>query len=67
MRALEQLLANSKVAALTVTELNPDHGEKDGSTIRRFAEALSDALTGATVSPYVTRGFERTARRTGRP
>lgn len=67
MRALEQLLANSKVAALTVTELNPDHGEEDGSTIRRFAEALSDALTGATVRPYVTRGFEPTARRTGRP
>lgn len=26
-------------------ELNPDHGESDGSTLRSFAERLSDALS----------------------
>ena len=30
---------------LTVTELNPDHGESDGSTLRSFAEKLSDVLS----------------------
>jgi arginase len=45
MRALKRLLASPNVAALTITELNPDHGEEGGATIRCFAEALSDALT----------------------
>jgi arginase len=44
MRALEVMLQNDRVVALTITELNPDHGEADGSTLRRFAERLARAL-----------------------
>jgi arginase len=44
MRALEVLLENDRVAALTITEINPDHGAEDGSTLRRFAERLGQAL-----------------------
>jgi arginase len=44
MAALRPLLLAPNWVALTVTELNPDHGESDGSTLRTFAEALADAL-----------------------
>ncbi|MBT2323589.1 arginase family protein [Variovorax paradoxus] len=44
MAALRPLLCAPNWAALTVCELNPDHGESDGSTLRTFAEALADAL-----------------------
>ncbi len=44
MAALRPLLCAPNWAALTVSELNPDHGESDGSTLRTFAEALADAL-----------------------
>jgi arginase len=44
MAALRPLLCAPNWAALTVCELNPDHGESDGSTLRIFAEALADAL-----------------------
>jgi arginase len=42
--ALGPLLCAPNWAALTVTEVNPDHGEPDGSTLRRFAKALADVL-----------------------
>jgi arginase len=42
--ALRPLLAAPNWAALTVCELNPDHGESDGSTLRTFAGALAGAL-----------------------
>jgi hypothetical protein len=29
-----------RLARLTITELNPDHGEEDGATIDRFVEGL---------------------------
>jgi arginase len=45
MAALGSLLRAPNWVALTVTELNPDHGESDGSTLRAFAEALADALS----------------------
>jgi arginase len=48
MAALGPLLCAPNRAALTVCELNPDHGESDGSTLRRFAKALADALGAAT-------------------
>jgi arginase len=41
--ALAALLADPRVAAVTVTELNPLHGEADGSTIARFADGLARA------------------------
>lgn len=44
MASLRPLLRAPNWAALTVCELNPDHGESDGSTPRTFAEALADAL-----------------------
>jgi arginase len=45
--ALGPLLRAPNWATLTVCELNPDHGESDGSTLRRFAMALSGALAGS--------------------
>jgi arginase len=42
--ALGPLLAAPNRVALTVCELNPDHGAADGSTLRRFAEALARVL-----------------------
>jgi arginase len=44
MASLRPLLRAPNWTALTVCELNPDHGESDGSTLRTFAEALADAL-----------------------
>lgn len=42
--ALGLLLRAPNWTALTVCELNPDHGENDSSTLRIFSKALSDAL-----------------------
>jgi arginase len=44
MAALRPLVCAPNWTALTVCELNPDHGERDGSTLRTFAGALADAL-----------------------
>lgn len=44
MEALRILLQAPNWAALTITEINPDHGESDGSTLRTFARALSKVL-----------------------
>ncbi len=44
LQALAVLAASDRFAALTVTELNPAHGEEDGSTVRRFAEGLASAF-----------------------
>lgn len=44
MASLRPLLCAPNWAALTICELNPDHGESDGSTLRTFAEALADGL-----------------------
>jgi arginase len=45
LQALGTLLGSSKLAAVTVTEFNPDHGEEDGSTAEALAQGLSDALS----------------------
>jgi arginase len=42
--ALHSLLSAPNWAALTICELNPDHTEMDGSTLRTFAAGLADAL-----------------------
>jgi arginase len=47
VRALTGLLGSEKLAALTVTEFNPDHGEEDGSTAKALAEGLVRALPAA--------------------
>jgi arginase len=44
LELLEVLLKSPKFAGLTVTEINPDHGAEDGSTIQRFAQDLSRLL-----------------------
>lgn len=45
MRALRTLLRSEKLAAVTVTEFNPDHGEPDGSTAEALAEGIAHALS----------------------
>jgi arginase len=42
--ALGVLLTNPHLAALSIAELNPDHGEEDGSTLDRFVGGLVDCL-----------------------
>lgn len=44
-QALGIFLADDRTRALTITELNPDHGEEDHATLRRFAEGLVDAIS----------------------
>ena len=44
LELLEVLLKSPKFAGLTVTEINPDYGAEDGSTIPRFAQDLSRLL-----------------------
>jgi arginase len=41
---LGELLADARVRALTVTEFNPHHGSKDGSTTQRLLEILVSCL-----------------------
>jgi arginase len=41
---LSELLADTRVRAMTVTEFNPHHGAEDGSTTRRLAEMLVSCL-----------------------
>jgi arginase len=41
---LGELLADARVRALTVTEFNPHHGSKDGTTTRRLVESLVSCL-----------------------
>lgn len=47
MRALATLVATPKLAALTVTEVNPDH-DPDGTAVERFVEGLVEVLSNAT-------------------
>jgi arginase len=44
MRALRVLLGSRRMSALTITELNPDHGAEDGSTVAFFVAALASAV-----------------------
>jgi len=46
LEVLEALLKSPKFAGLTLTEINPDHGAEDGSTIQRIAQDLSRLLAG---------------------
>ena len=45
--ALAAVLLDSRVSALTISELNPDHGAEDGSTLAAFVDRLVAALAGA--------------------
>jgi arginase len=44
MMSLKVFLRAPNCVAITLCELNPDHGEADGSTLRQLAEALTQAL-----------------------
>jgi arginase len=54
--ALRPLLQAPNWIGLTITEINPDHGESDGSTLRAFIEALTDTLS---LSPALSGHRER--------
>jgi arginase len=43
-RALGALLESPRLSSLTITELNPDHGEVDGATLVRFVAGLADCF-----------------------
>ncbi|WP_116949459.1 arginase family protein [Jiangella endophytica] len=45
MSAVTVMVRHPGFAGLVLTEFNPDHGEPDGSTARRLAEALAAAFT----------------------
>ena len=42
--ALRVFAASDRLAAITITEVNPHHGEPDNSTLDAFTNALADAL-----------------------
>lgn len=44
MTALHVFLKAPNWSVLTITEINPDHGEEDGSTLRFFAEQLAKVM-----------------------
>jgi arginase len=44
LRALDALVASSRLAALTVTELNPDHTEQGANSIERLASDVAGSL-----------------------
>ena len=44
MRALRVLVGSERLAALTVTELNPLHGDEEGQTIGRLVDGLTECL-----------------------
>jgi arginase len=45
MTALKVLLDAQNLAALTVCEVNPDHGLENGETVRVFAQRLAEAFS----------------------
>jgi arginase len=44
MRTLDVVVADDGFAALTISELNPHHGEPDGATVRTFVSRLTTSL-----------------------
>jgi arginase len=46
IEALNVFLSAPNWIGLTISEVNPDHGESDGSTLRTFVDALADAMAG---------------------
>ncbi|MGN7723978.1 arginase family protein [Chitinophaga sp. 22620] len=51
MLALGEFLKTPNWRVLTITEINPDHGENDGSTLRMFSERLAKVLGKAFNAP----------------
>jgi arginase len=44
MRALAVLARSDRLSAITITELNPEHGDEQGEELRRFVDRLAGAL-----------------------
>jgi arginase len=44
MRALTVLTSSDRLSAVTVTEINPFHGDEEGQTLRQFVDVLADCL-----------------------
>lgn len=44
---LQELLRLPNLIGLTITEINPDHGLEDGSTLRMFVRGLAAAIAGS--------------------
>jgi arginase len=44
LRSVATFLNDSRLSALTITELNPEHSEPDGHAVKRFASALASAI-----------------------
>jgi arginase len=44
MRALAVLAGSDRLSAVTVTELNPEHGDEQGEELRRFVNRLAGAM-----------------------
>jgi arginase len=47
MMTVDEFLKLPNWVTLTITEINPDHGKADGSTLRIFAERLARSIGGA--------------------
>ena len=47
MMALDEFMKLPNWTTLTITEINPDHGKADGSTLRIFAERLAKSIRGS--------------------
>jgi arginase len=50
MMAVDEFLKLSNWATMAITEINPDHGKADGSTLRVFVERLAKSIGGAFLS-----------------
>lgn len=50
MQALTTFIRSDKFGALTITELNPDHGDEDGSTLRAFIQGLVATFSASRLS-----------------
>jgi arginase len=47
MMAVDEFLKLPNWSTITITEINPEHGEADGSTLKVFAERLAKSIGGA--------------------
>ena len=44
MEALQEFLKAPNFSILTITEINPDHGAEDGSTLKMFSKRLAEVF-----------------------
>ncbi len=46
MKALSEIASRDEFVGLTLTQLNPDHGEEEQATLKRFSKSFARALAG---------------------